>query len=383
MTRRSSLEDPHSFTRLTPLTTAREQVAAVGAESDDGRMFDALRGAVPDVRAEIIASGTPAGVTTCDLVTFPYPTGYALNRAAVTPAPYVWLTARMVVVQWSTTKGVPRTALWCPFDHEHAVRPSWSAMGLRQRPPLPDRLVATRHGTVLGHLRALGLDPEDVDYLLFPHLQAQDVRRLLGTAGAAPDLGARDRPLEPWFPHARLVLQAREWSAAHAPHPLQAPWYLPAATRQIPTGRVVRIHGDVLLGPGVALIAAPGRTPGAHSLVLHTDEGLWVASGNGVAADSWSPHASGLPGVRRWAAHWDQAVVPDAGMSASVAAQYTSMVVEAMVADPVTEGTWQRCLPSRELTPHPFAPMIAPTRHLGRIAHGSMHGSAVALEGVR
>lgn len=374
----SEPEDPHDFEPLAPLQQARQMFAEVGAGADDAGLLEALRAAVPELRAEVLASGTPLGVTTGELVTFPYPTAFGLGRATTVPAPFLWVDARMLTVQWDDATGQRRTLLWCPFDHERIARPSFSVAGLLQRPPLPDRLVTCVHGAVLGHVRALGLDASDVDYLVFPHLQSQDLRRLLSTDaphGSEPDAGAT-----PWFPRARLIVQRRELVAAQRPHPLQRPWYEQDTFRDIADSRVLRVDGDVLLGPGVALIATPGRTVGSHSLVLHTDAGLWVASANGIAADSWSPTASGIPGVRRWAEHLGQEVLPDAGLSASIAAQYTSMVVENMVSDPAPDGEWRRILPAWELTSHALAPLLAPSHRVRGIEHGSVGGSAVVLE---
>jgi hypothetical protein len=371
------LQPTDRFPLLSPLMAARghEPGGPIG-RIPPGAELDALREAVPDVRAEIIASGTPVGVTTCDLVTLPYPTAFGMWRAATSPAPFLWITNRMLVIQWEDSGGRTRTLLWEATDHERAEHTPYFAK-LAARNPLPQRLIATRHGSVLGHLKALGIDPADVDYLAFDHLHTQDVRRLIGTTRPAPDLGSPHEPIEPWFPNAVLLTQAREWEAIRHLHPLQAPWYQPDTYLHLPPDRLALIDGDILLGPGVALIETPGHTAGNQSLVLHTDRGLWTSSENGVAAESWAPAASRIAGLRRWSVEWGQRVILNANTIEFAAWQYNSMVVEAAIADPTPDGVFPQCFPSSELTAHPMAPMLRPTYHHGAIEHGRVRGGAV------
>jgi hypothetical protein len=369
-----------AFRPLTPLAEAR------GGVSDGplgpipaGAELAALVEAVPDVRAEMIASGTPTGVTTCDLITLPYPTAFGLWRAASTPTPFLWITNRMLVVQWEAGDGRTRTLLWEPSDHERGEHTPYFAR-LKARTPLPGRVLTRVHGSVLGHLQALGIAPADVDYLAFDHLHTQDVRRLIGTTRPAPDLGSPDRPVPAWFPNATLLTQAQEWAALRHLHPLQAPWYQPETYLDLPTDRLALIRGDVRLGPGVALIATPGHTAGNMSLVLHTDRGLWTSSENGIAAECWAPRASRIPGLRRFADDWGQQVIMNANTLEFASWQYDSMVVEAMLADPAPDSPFPQCFPSSELTAHRLAPGTAPTYHHGRIEHGQVRGGPVLQE---
>jgi glyoxylase-like metal-dependent hydrolase (beta-lactamase superfamily II) len=375
------LEPTSDFPALTPMTQARG-VTPGGplGRVPAGAELAALREAVPDLRAEVIASGRPVGVTTCDLITLPYPTRFGLWRATNSPAPYLWITNRMLVVQWDDPDGRRRTLLWEPSDHERGEHTPFFAR-LKAKSPVPDRLLTTVHGTVTGHLQALGIDPADVDYLAFDHLHTQDVRRLVGTVRPAPDLGHPDRPVPAWFPNATLLTQAQEWEALRHLHPLQAPWYQPETYLDLPTGRMALVHGDVRLGPGVALMATPGHTAGNMSLVLHTDGGLWVSSENGVAADSWAPRASRMPGLRGFAAEWGQDVILNANTIEFAAWQYNSMIVESLVADPTPDGRFPQCFPSSELTAHRLSPGTRPTHTHGRIEHGAVRGSRLVAGG--
>ena len=370
------------FAPLSPFMEARGYVpGGPVTRVPPGAELDALREAVNDTREAVIASGTPDGVTTCDLITLPYPTRFGLWRAATSPTPYLWITNRMVVVQWMEGER-RRTLLWEPSDHELGDRTPYFAR-LKAKNPLPERFLRTIHGTVLGHLQALGIAPEDVDYLAFDHLHTQDVRRLIGTTQPAPDLGSLDEPIAAWFPNARLITQEREWQALRHLHPLQAPWYQPETYTALPTERLVNIDGDVVLGPGVALIATPGHTAGNMSLVLNTDRGVWVSSENGIAAESWTPHASSIAGVSKWAVEWGQDVILNANTIEFAAWQYDSMIAEALLADPTPEGTFRQCFPSSELTASRLSPGTSPTYTHERIEHGLVAPSrVVAATGV-
>jgi glyoxylase-like metal-dependent hydrolase (beta-lactamase superfamily II) len=369
------IEPTDRFRALTPLAEARGLVPGGPlGRVPAGAELGALIEATPDLKRDIVASGVPTGVTTCDLVTLPYPVEFGMWRAARSPAPFLWITNRMLVVQWDDPDGTPRTLLWEASDHERGEYTPYFAR-LKARNPLPDAVLAPVHGTVLGHLRALGIDPEDVDYLAFDHLHTQDTRRLVGTTRPAPDLGSPDAPLAAWFPNAVLISQRQEWEAIRYLHPLQAPWYQPETYVDLPEDRLALIDGDVLLGPGVALVATPGHTAGNMSLVLNTDGGVWTSSENGVAAESWAPRASRIPGLRQWSVEWGQEVIMNANTIEFAAWQYDSMMVERLLADPSADAPFPQCFPSSELTPHRLAPGVKPSHQHLEIEHGRIRSS--------
>jgi hypothetical protein len=375
------LDPTDRFTALEPLAEVRG--IAIGDplhRLPPGAELAALTEATPDLKRAIVASGTPTGVATCDLITLPYPTTFGLWRAARSPSPFLWITNRMLVVQWEDAGGRPRTLLWEASDHERGEYTPYFAR-LKARNPLPDSVLATAHGTVLGHLKALGIDPADVDYVAFDHLHTQDPRRLIGTTRPAPDLGSPDGPLAPWFPNAVLLSQRREWETIRHLHPIQVPWYQPETFVDLPLERLALLDGDVLLGPGVALVATPGHTAGNMSLVLNTDRGVWTSSENGVAAESWAPRASRIPGLRRWSVEWGQEVILNANTLEFASWQYDSMVVERLLADPAPDAPFPQCFPSSELTAHRLAPGVRPTYTHDRIEHGAIRGSSAQRPG--
>ncbi len=366
---------------ILPLMEARgmEPGGPVGTRPP-GEELDALREAVPDFRRVIGDSGLPSAVTTCDLTSVPYPTRFGFHGAAKSPAPLLFILNRMLVVQWDDEDGQRRTLLWEPSDVELGEHtPFFDALRRKMRLPVNAARKMLNHGTVLGHLRALGIDPADVDYLAFDHLHTQDVRRQVGTRSPCPDLGSPSGPLAPWFPNATLLVQRREWEAIRHLHPLQAPWYQPETYVDLATERIRLVDGDALLGPGVALMATPGHTAGNMSLVLRTDRGVWTSSENGIAAEAWAPHASRIAGLRSASADYGREVVMNANTLEFAAWQYNSMVVEALVADPTPEGTFRQTFPSSELVKHPLAPGVTPTFSFGAIEHGRIRQSSVAV----
>jgi hypothetical protein len=342
-------------------------------ERSSAACLEQVRDSVAELKDRLISSGVPSGVTSGRLVTRPYPTAFAFAGAPRSPVTTVPLTSRLLVVQWRDPAGTVRTLLWEPADHDRTL-PIPDPAGVRRRSPL--RTVV--HGTVPGHLRALGLAAEDVDYVAFSSLQTHDLRRLLGTTTPATDLGGADAPVSGWLPAARLLVDRREWETALEPHPLQRPWYQPATTAQLPTERVVALDGDVLLGPGVALLSTPGRTCGHRSLALHTDNGVWVASSNGAAAEAWAPHASRIPGLRAWSMAWDRETVPHDNGAVSALEQYDAMVLERLLADQAPGTPFPQCLPAAELTPHRLAVGLAPTHVHAGLAHGAVLGTPPA-----
>jgi hypothetical protein len=270
------------------------------------------------------------------------------------------------IVQWTGADGAVRTLLAEPTDHERGDATPFFADARKQvrrfGPWLEQRMV-DRHATVLEVCATAGIDPADVDYLSFDHLHTQDVRRLIGTT--------RDNH-EPWFPNARLVVQRAELAhlVDHGIHPFQQRFFQPPDRYDaLPPDRLLEVDGDVLLGPGVALMRTPGHTLGNHTLVANTAErGIFTSSENGISADSYAPLQSRIPGVRRWARRWGYEVVMNFNTPEYASLQYNSMVKERLVADPVPgRAGFRQVVPSSELVHHPLAPGIRPT-----LVHGDL-----------
>ncbi|MFY0524121.1 hypothetical protein ACN28I_13435 [Archangium gephyra] len=338
------------------------------AEPVSGVRLQKLRRAALEAREAFTAGGPVAAVATCDLVTFPFPSLFAFSGAALSPAPYVMMTNRMQVVQY-LEDGVTRTLLFNPSDYERGqAAPFFKSLKEKYGDFVSDKVMTRRHGTVQSHLTALGLKPEDVDYLAFDHLHVQDVRRWLGGDG------------EPaYFPRAKLLVQRAEWESVKNLHPLEKVWYVPGGTDGVPEERVVLLDGDTWLGRGAAILSTPGHTMGNMSLAVATDKEVFVVSENGVASECYTPLQSRIPGVRAFAEQMGWEVVLNGNTRESSLEQYSSMVVEKLFAGPSrVEGAFVNFHPSSLLTGSLVAPGLSPTITLPAPNHGDIRPTAAA-----
>jgi hypothetical protein len=283
------------------------------------------------------------------------------------------MTNRMLVVSYdevleragSQVETSRRILLFNPTDYERGMAaPFFRDLRARYGGVISDRLLARRHGTVESHLGALGIGPDDVDYLAFDHLHVQDVRGWLGGKEARA-----------YFPRAKLLVFREEWEATRDLHPLQIPWYVADGTSGVPDDRVCFLEGATWLGKGLALIMTPGHTAGNMSLVFSTAAGVFVTSENGVATESYAPERSRIRGLARHARTMGVDVVMNGNTRENSLEQYTSMIVEKTLARR-PEGEWPGFLPSSELTASMLAPGLAPTFSHGDVSFGTIEKRA-------
>jgi hypothetical protein len=349
-----------------PFLTRLPHLDAAWAEAAPGARLAALRRAARGLHDHLTGLGAAACVRTFDLVTFPYPTRFALNGAALTPVPFAMLRNRMMLVQ-VTAGGELINILVNPTDAERSLAAPFFARQLeRYGTFVARRIMSTVHGTVAGALAAWGLAPDDIDYITFDHLHVQDLRGLLGTA---------DTPA--LLPRARLLVQKAELDAFVAPHPLQRYWYVADGVAGIAADKIVVLDGDYRIGAGFALIRTPGHTGGNHSPLFMTDRGIWTVSENGVACDAYAPESSHIAGLRSHARDADVEVILNANTREGSLDQYTSMVLEKSLADPCPERPeFPQHFPSSEMVRHPLAPGLAPTFSHGAVTFGAIRARA-------
>ncbi|MFK0229894.1 hypothetical protein ACIQUL_29480 [Streptomyces sp. NPDC090303] len=332
-----------------------------------GARLKATRARAQAFRREFARTGTPDRVATCDLVTLPYPTRFGLYRASRSPAPFLAITNRMLVIRWHESDGRRRTLLFEPSDHELGRNTPYFAELARRSPRRLQPLLVREHGTVQAHLAGLGIAPDEVDYLMFDHLHTQDLRRWIGTSTPQRDVPGT---LDPVFPHARVIVQRDELLAMTSLHPLQQPWYQPAAFETVRPEAFLAVDGAVLLGPGVAVVATPGHVFGNQSLVLNTSSGIWASSENAIAAECLTPELSALPGLAQWARRWRHEVVLNANTLESTADQYNSLILEKTLVDrSQADSRFLQFFPSSELTASWTSPGTRPTFTHGAIQH--------------
>ena len=333
-----------------------------------GARLREIGGAAEIFRRELAATGVPRSVRSFDLVDVPYPTQFGLWRASEVTAPFLTLRNRMLVVRWNDGDGL-RTLLFNPSDGPlDANTPYFQDLAARLTRE-EFRNLTRPHELATTVLERVGIAPEEVDYIAFDHLHTQDVRHWLGTTRPQQDISP-DAPQPPVFPNATLLVQHEEWEALADLHPFQRPWYQPETYVDIPGERVTALAGDVILGPGVAIIRTPGHAAGNQSLVLNTDTGIWTCSENAIAAECVTPNLSEIPGVAAWAAHWQQEVVINANTLETAAEQYNSVLLEKSLADRSTvDERFVQFFPTSELTA--VLPGAAePTFVHGGITHG-------------
>jgi hypothetical protein len=332
------------------------------AVTGSGARLDAIRRGARRLRERILANGVATCVRTADIATFPYPTRYGLQGVATSPLPYVFLRNRMHLVQVAVGSRTIQI-LVNPSDADRGARAPFFARMEERYGAFATRLLAKRHASIAQSLAGWGIAPADIDYVTFDHLHVQDVRGLLapGTDGRA------------FLPNARLLVQRAELDTLAQLHPLQVDWYIPECLAGVPADRIVALDGDYAIGAGFALVRTPGHTLGNHSPVVVTDRGLWTISENGICADAYAPGTSAIRGVARHARDTGVEVILNANTREQSLDQYSSMVLEKTLADPVPDRPeLPQHFPSSELVAHPLAPGLAPTYAHHAITHGTL-----------
>jgi hypothetical protein len=335
-----------------------------------GRRLEAVREAGLAFKERFKAQGTILGARSVNLVTAPYPTTFAFHNAVKIPTPYVFITNRMVVVQYEDFAGARRTLVWEPTLPEGSIQAPFFAQTAATLDRVPagrwiaDNVLTITENDTADVLWQCGLEPEDVDFVSFDHLHVQDVRMVLGTTAPIPGETA---PRAPLFPNALILAQEIEIATLEDQHPTQWPWYVPDTLTDARVEGFGRLQGSVELGIGVAIVWTPGHTDGNHSLVVNTEDGVWVSSENGVALDNWQPELSKIPGVGHYHRFYRREICPNANTLEDFADQYDSMVLEKTLADPCRDDPrWRQVMPSSELADIRRQWPIRPTyRHKG------------------
>lgn len=119
-----------------------------------------------------------------------------------------------------------------------------------------------RRLSLLAALESRGLTPEDIDLTVMSHAHWDHNQNY--------DL----------FQHAPMLINPMERKYAHHPH--KNDWATPAWT-----GAMIEFQPDIVevgegyeIEPGVRLIHTPGHSPGSMSVMVETDSGLAVVSGD-------------------------------------------------------------------------------------------------------
>jgi len=345
------------FKQITDFDSSRS------AYGQQARVED-TRAAAEGFRKTMLAGPKARYFRSFDLVKVPYPARYGLRNAFSRErlVEYVHIQNRVFVVQFDTEEGV-KTMLVSPSDYERNGETPFFRRLQDNTPSLFTNMVVDRQTTAPAVVASLGLKPEDIDYITYDHLHTQDVRRWLGT----------DQE-QAVFPNAKLLVHWREWESTLDLNPYQADWYCPSGIAGVPEDKVIKFDGSIMLGDGVALVHTPGHTEGNHSIVVHTDEGIWVTSENGISVDSYAPHLSTASGVANYAKTIGTEVIINGNTLENSIDQYISMVQEKTIAGPSRrDPRFPNVFPSSEMTPFWAFPGAKPAFYVGEARHGKLH----------
>lgn len=347
------------MTEFTPIKHFDGSRKALGQQA---RVED-TRAAAEAFRKDMLAGPKARYFESFDLVRVPYPARYGLRNAFSRErwVEYVHIQNRVFVVQFDTPDGL-KTLLVSPSDHERNIEtPFFRRLADRSSSWLQNRIVK-RQARVPDVLARIGLKPEDIDYITYDHLHTQDVRRWLGSD--------EEQAL---FPNAKLLVHFREWESTLDLNPYQADWYCPNGIQGVADDRVIQFDGSIMLGDGVALVHTPGHTEGNHSIVVHTDEGLWVTSENGVSVDAYAPLLSTASGVADYARTLGTEIIINGNTLENSIDQYISMVQEKTIAGPsARDPRFPNMFPSSEMTPFALFPGTNPAFYVGHAKHGTL-----------
>ncbi len=336
-----------------------------GCRSALGQMarVENTRTAAEEFRKYMLAGPKVKYHESFDLVKLPYPSRFGLRNAFAHEylVEYLHLQNRLFVVQFETSEGL-KTMLVSPSDHERNGETPFFRRVQDTTPSVLVNLIVKRQTTVPKILKKIGLKPEDVDYITYDHLHTQDIRRWLGTA-TEPGL----------FPNAKLLVHRREWASTLDLNPYQADWYCPNGVTGVSEDKIIQFDGDIMLGDGVALIHTPGHTEGNHSIVVHTDEGIWVTSENGISVDAYAPLLAKAAGVSDYAEITGTEVIINGNTLENSIDQYISMVQEKTIAGPSKrDPRFPNVFPSSEMTSFWAFPGTKPAFYVGKAKHGKL-----------
>lgn len=327
-----------------------------------GRRLAAVAEGARALRARFAAMGAVVCARSLPVTTLLYPTRFAFWSAARSPAPFVPLTHRALLVQFRAGAAV-KTLLFNPTDVERARATPYFARLIERFGETATRWMTTQYDALEVQLARLGVAADDVDYVAFDHFHTQDLRGLLGTA---------DGRLRPRFTNAALLAPRVEWEEWDDLHPMQRAWYVANGKAGVRDDRLALTDGDLALGDGAMLLRTPGHTAGNQTLFFKTDRGVWGCSENGTCADSWSPLASRVAGVASAARHGGLDVLLNANTPEGGADQYTSMTLEKLIVDRVPDAPdFMQMFPSSEVTPGLLAPGLGPTWLHRHLEHGT------------
>jgi glyoxylase-like metal-dependent hydrolase (beta-lactamase superfamily II) len=134
----------------------------------------------------------------------------------------------------------------------------------------PSRSWAPVPGRLPDELASAGISPQTVETVIVTHMHTDHI-------GWVTD-GLVSTPL---LPNARYLLQRTEIDTIERRNPAVKTWLLDPVRA---TGQLQAVDGDLLLRPGLRVVATPGHTPGHQSVVLEAESNQVLITGDLLAS---------------------------------------------------------------------------------------------------
>lgn len=136
----------------------------------------------------------------------------------------------------------------------------------------------TKEQEIDNALRAIGVEPEEIEFIIFTHLHWDH---------------ASNTNL---FPNARLICQKREFESLDEPNnPSNKKGYIKEYVQKY---TYEFVEGDVDLFDGISVMLTPGHTIGSQSVIVQMEEGPAIITGDLITLrESWEhnpPQPNGL-----------------------------------------------------------------------------------------
>ena len=161
------------------------------------------------------------------------------------------------------------TRAFLVIDHQQDLRMLLdTGIGAFFAPELRDRYgVDAADNRLLANLKARGVAPEDLDFVILSHMHFDH-------AGGLLTAWAEEREMALVFPRARFVVHRAAWQRACAPHRRDRASFisqLPALLKD--SGRLSLVDDLEQLGPAFGSLVSEGHTPGMMLTRISTERG--------------------------------------------------------------------------------------------------------------
>jgi glyoxylase-like metal-dependent hydrolase (beta-lactamase superfamily II) len=154
---------------------------------------------------------------------------------------------------------------WCITGTDAAILVDTGASPPDKTSEIHFPYTQTSDQTLTAHLKRLGLNPIDIDVVIYTHLHWDHCHN------------------SHLFPRAKFYVQREELRYAAAPAPIHAYGYDSANVGLVPPFATISfdiVQGDKEIVPGISLILTPGHTPGSQGVLVESSAGAVFVAGD-------------------------------------------------------------------------------------------------------